>query len=175
MSFSIVRPFRQSDSSGRRRPGRCAINVEPMEARALLTSAAVTSAIASVQQAEVFVQQEINMEIATLRSNIVAIEHATSAFIASHKSESNLAIRDEKFAIGQQLFLISVLDQTEGQYKATLNAGISGLKSGRLDPRTVPSILTTGEDNLKSEISTIGSTATFELSGLTGTFAAGRA
>jgi hypothetical protein len=179
MSFPIVRALRQSTGSARRRPVQLALEVELMEAKTLLTSAAVTAAIVSVQQAEVAVEKSIATEIATLKANIVTIEKATATFDTTYakgnKTLTALASRDETYAIAQQTFLISVLTKTESAYSATLDSGISALKSGKLAPSTIPNILSTGESNLTAELSTVNSTATYELDGLTGTFAAGKA
>jgi hypothetical protein len=164
-------------NAARPRRNRCIIGVESMEGRALLSSAAVSSAVSSVQQAESSALNQISQEISTLKSNIVTIEQSTTAFISSlspgDQTETKNAIRDEKFAIGQQNFLIGALNQLEKQTKSTLGSIINALNKGRLDPATVPDILSTASDNLQAEIGTIDSTATFELSGLTGTFATG--
>jgi hypothetical protein len=148
-----------------------------MEGRALLTSAAVSAAIASIQQAETQVKHDISVEISTLKANIVTIQQATSTFISGlpsgDKTEANNAVRDEKFAIGQQNFLIKALQQAEGQYNAALNNAIGGLNKGKLDPVTVPGLLDTAGSNIGQEILAIDSAATYELSALTGTFATG--
>lgn len=176
MSFSTIR-LSQQHGSGRRR-GRFAVDVECMETRALLTSAAVNSAIGSIVQAGTYVQQQIGAEIATLESNIVTIEQSTAVFEANYakgdKTLTDLAVRDEKYAIGQQLFLIDLLESAQKQYASTLNAGIGGLKDGRLDPRTIPNILTAADTVLTTELGAVDAAATYELDGLVGTFAAGK-
>ena len=176
MNVPILALGRQGNSV-HPRSNRCVIGVESMEGRALLSSAAVSSAVSSVQQAESAALSQISQEISTLKSNIVTIEQSTTAFISTlspgDKTETNNAIRDEKFAIGQQNFLIGAFNQLEKQTKSTLGSVITALNKAKLNPVTVPNILSTASDNLEAEIGTIDSTATFELSGLTGTFATG--
>ncbi len=176
MSHANIRANRQF-TRVRRRPGGRALGVESLEGRALLASAAVTAAVDSLNQAKMEVHSQISAEIATLNSNIATITQSYHTFLSTYamgnKTTEHNALRDEKYGIGQQLFLIHELQTTQKQYDSTLNTAIKGVEHGKIDPMYVPDVISTGGSNLQAEIGTIDSTASSELNGLTATFDSG--
>ena len=202
MSVSIL-SLRRRDDSARRHSNRCPIGVESMEGRALLASAAVTSAIFMVEQAQLDLHREIGSEVTILKSNILTIEDATSTFIYNARSDilsqkqdelanpANAAAdkaaiaadqlniknatRDEKFAIGQQNQLIRQLVKLGKQGDSTANSEIKGLNRGKIDPANVPTDISNFSDMIQTSITNIDTQATTDLNGLTSTLASGTA
>jgi hypothetical protein len=201
MSFSI-RQLVGGSRSGRR-VARAVLGVELMEGRALLTTAAVTAAVASVQAELVVNDTALAAEATILQSNALAIESASATFTASTKAdlayrEANLKAtpanatidnrdiaydkalikniaRDEKFALAQQANLMKTLDKDANANTKTLNGTISGLNKGTISPTTISATLTANTTKLNAEIAAIDVQATHDVNGLLGTFAAGKA
>jgi hypothetical protein len=174
-----------------------------MEERALLTSAAATAAIFAVQQTQLDLQLQVAQEMNTLKNNSVSIQNATNVFIRNVKSdilslrqdaasnpanraadnaaiaadERNIknAMRDEKFAIGQQNDLIRQLGKLDKQINSTASAEINGLKRGRIDPGTVDASIVTFTETVQTSIMTIDTQATNDLVALTSTLDSGTA
>ena len=202
MNVTILALGRRGNSR-RPRHNRCTIDVEVMEGRALLASAAVSAAIYTVQQGELDQQREISQEVTYLKSNIVSIQDATNTFIYNAKSDilakqqdaianpgngaadkaaiaadqKNIknAGRDQTYAINQQNQLIKQLQTLSQQVTVFDTAQIKGLNNGKIDPTTAMNTSGNYTGYIISSINTIDTQASHDLDGLTGTFDSGTA